>query len=67
VETKPKFWTVAEVAEIARYSVDTVLRHIDAGLLPAGQPGGKEYRVADPDLRAYLAPVKPRTQTRRAS
>ncbi len=46
--------TVAEVAEILRVSNMTVYRLIKAGELPALRVG-KNYRIREHDLEAYLA------------
>ena len=46
--------TVAEVAQVLRVSNMTVYRLIKAGELPALRVG-KNYRIREPDLEAYLA------------
>ncbi len=46
--------TVAEVAEVLRVSNMTVYRLIKAGELPALRVG-KNYRIREGDLEAYLA------------
>lgn len=46
--------TVAEVAEVLRVSNMTVYRLIKAGELPALRVG-KNYRIRERDLEAYLA------------
>ena len=49
-----RFLTVQEVAEIMRVSTMTVYRIIKSGELPAVRVG-RSFRVAEPDVDAYLA------------
>lgn len=50
---RPRFLTVAEVAEEMRVSRMTVYRLVHAGELPAIRVG-KSFRVPDEALRQYL-------------
>ena len=54
VHKKPRFMTVAEVAEMMRVSTMTVYRLIKGGELPAVR-FGKSYRLDEADVDAYLA------------
>ncbi|MCY3805762.1 MAG: helix-turn-helix domain-containing protein [bacterium] len=54
VQERPRFMTVAEVAELMRVSTMTVYRLIKAGDLPAVR-FGKSYRIDEADVDAYLA------------
>jgi len=49
-----QFFTISEVAEMLRVSTRTVRRWIDCGQLVAHRFGGA-VRIADTDLRAFLA------------
>jgi excisionase family DNA binding protein len=49
-----QFFTIAETAEMLRVSTRTVRRWIDGGKLIAHGFGGV-VRIAEPDLRAFLA------------
>jgi excisionase family DNA binding protein len=49
-----QFFTIAETAEMLRVCTRTVRRWIAAGKLVAHRFGGS-LRVAEPDLRAFLA------------
>ncbi len=54
VQNRPRFMTVAEVAELMRVSTMTVYRLIKAGDLPAVR-FGKSYRLDEADVDRYLA------------
>ena len=54
VQQRPRFMTVAEVAELMRVSTMTVYRLIKSGELPAVR-FGKSYRIDETDVDAYLA------------
>jgi excisionase family DNA binding protein len=49
-----QFFTISEVAEMLRVATRTVRRWIDSGRLVAHAFGGV-VRIAEPDLRAFLA------------
>lgn len=51
---RPRFFTVAEVAELMRVSNMTVYRLIKAGDLGAVRVG-KSYRIREDDIDRYLA------------
>jgi excisionase family DNA binding protein len=51
---RPRFMTVAEVAQLMRVSTMTVYRLIKAGELPATRVG-KSYRITETDVDDYLA------------
>lgn len=51
---RPRFMTVAEVAQLMRVSTMTVYRLIKAGDLPATRVG-KSYRITETDVDDYLA------------
>lgn len=53
VQKRPRFMTVAEVAELMRVSTMTVYRLIKAGDLPAVR-FGRSYRIDEDDVDAYL-------------
>ncbi len=53
-QQRPRFMTVAEVAELMRVSTMTVYRLIKAGDLRAVR-FGKSYRIDEADVDAYLA------------
>jgi excisionase family DNA binding protein len=53
-ENEIRFFTIAEVAERLRVATRTVRRWIEAGDLVAHRIGGV-LRIADSDLRAFLA------------
>ena len=50
-----RFFTIAEVAECLNVSTRTVRRWIKRGELIAYRPGGGVVRIAESDLRAFLA------------
>jgi excisionase family DNA binding protein len=50
----PRFFTIAQVAELLQVSTRTVRRWIDDELLVAHSPGGI-LRIAEADLLAFLA------------
>lgn len=52
--SRPRFLTVAEVADLMRVSTMTVYRLIKAGQLRAARIG-KSYRVREDHLDAYLS------------
>ena len=54
IQKRPRFMTVAEVAELMRVSTMTVYRLIKAGDLPAVR-FGKSYRLDEADVDRYLA------------
>ena len=51
---RPRFMTVAEVAQLMRVSTMTVYRLIKAGDLPATRVG-KSYRITETDVDDYLS------------
>jgi excisionase family DNA binding protein len=51
---RPRFMTVAEVAQLMRVSTMTVYRLIKAGDLRATRVG-KSYRITETDVDDYLA------------
>lgn len=51
---RPRFMTVAEVAQLMRVSTMTVYRLIKAGDLPATRVG-KSYRITEAHVDDYLA------------
>ena len=53
-QQRPRFLTVAEVADTLRVSTMTVYRLIKAGELRAVRVG-KSYRLAEDDVDRYLA------------
>jgi len=53
-ESRPRFVTVAEVAEQLRVSNMTVYRLVQAGHLPAVRVG-RSYRILEHDVDKYLA------------
>jgi excisionase family DNA binding protein len=50
----PRFFTIAQVAELMGVSTRSVRRWIDDGLLIAHRFRGA-VRIAEPDLRAFIA------------
>lgn len=44
-----------DVAEILRCDRESVMRYIRKGLLGSCRPGGKEYRITQAHLEAFLA------------
>ena len=50
----PRFFAVADVAELLKVSARTVRRWIERGDLH-GHQIGRQYRIAEEDLRAFLA------------
>lgn len=52
-QQRPRFMTVAEVAEMMRVSTMTVYRLIKGGDLPAVR-FGKSYRLDEADVDTYL-------------
>ncbi len=52
--SRPRFFTVAEVADQLRVSNMTVYRLIQAGELPAVRVG-RSYRLREEDVDRYLA------------
>lgn len=52
-KTKPKFYTVQEMADILQLCQRTILRHIHAGYLPAHRVG-HQYRISERALEDYL-------------
>jgi excisionase family DNA binding protein len=62
-----EFLTSAEVAEKLKLNQQVVLRKLRAGEIPGYKLGG-EWRIADHELEAWLAPRSNRTpQTKRAA
>jgi excisionase family DNA binding protein len=53
-EARPRFVTVAEVADQLRVSNMTVYRLVQAGQLPAVRVG-RSYRILEDDVDKYLA------------
>jgi len=53
-ESRPRFVTVAEVADQLRVSNMTVYRLVQSGQLPAVRVG-RSYRIREEDLDRYLA------------
>lgn len=53
-ESRSRFVTVAEVAELLRVSNMTVYRLVQAGQLPAVRVG-RSYRIREDDVDRYLA------------
>jgi excisionase family DNA binding protein len=53
-EARPRFVTVAEVADQLRVSNMTVYRLVQAGQLPAVRVG-RSYRIREDDVDKYLA------------
>jgi excisionase family DNA binding protein len=51
--TEPFFYTIPEVAELARVSVTTVRRHARAGSLVVSRVG-KQIRISKIELKRYL-------------
>lgn len=66
-ETRPaaepdadRAYSVAEVAELSGYAVETILGHIASGALQATKPKGcREWRVRRADYRAWLEGGEP--------
>jgi excisionase family DNA binding protein len=53
-ESRPRFVTVAEVADQLRVSNMTVYRLVQAGQLPAVRVG-RSYRIREDDVDKYLS------------
>jgi excisionase family DNA binding protein len=53
-ESRPRFVTVAEVADQLRVSNMTVYRLIQSGQLPSTRVG-RSYRIREEDIDRYLA------------
>jgi excisionase family DNA binding protein len=53
-ESRSRFVTVAEVADLLRVSNMTVYRLVQSGQLPATRVG-RSYRIREEDLDSYLA------------
>jgi len=53
-ESRSRFVTVAEVADLLRVSNMTVYRLVQAGQLPATRVG-RSYRIREDDVDHYLA------------
>jgi excisionase family DNA binding protein len=53
-ESRPRFVTVAEVADQLRVSNMTVYRLVQAGQLPAVRVG-RSYRIREEDVDKYLS------------
>ncbi|MDY5129400.1 helix-turn-helix domain-containing protein [Actinotignum urinale] len=62
--SQPQFYTVAEVAQIARVSKMTVYRMVHAGDLPAVRVGSS-YRVPAPAVQELLGGSSASEQVRR--
>ena len=50
----PDFYSVAKVADVLDVCPKTVRNWIDRGELHAYRPGGRQYRISEADLRAFL-------------
>jgi excisionase family DNA binding protein len=48
------FYSVAKVAEALDVCTRTVRNWIDRGELHAHRPGGRQFRISEADLRAFL-------------
>ena len=51
-----KFYTINEVALLAKTTAQTIRRHIKQGLLKASKKGGKSYLVSQQSLDNYFNP-----------
>ena len=51
---KPTYYTVEEVKDILRVSLETVRRYVRSGKLPAIKLGNKYIRIEKGDLEAFL-------------
>lgn len=52
-KSKPRFYTIQEMAEILQLSQRTILRHIHAGHLSAHRVG-HQYRISERAMEEYL-------------
>jgi excisionase family DNA binding protein len=50
----PRFYTVAEIAALFGVCTRTVRNWIDGKQLQAYRPGGRRFRISEPDLRHFL-------------
>jgi len=55
---KPIYYTVEEVKDILKVSIETVRRYVRNGKLPAIKLGGKYIRIAKKDLEEFLETLK---------
>ena len=57
-EEKPIYYSVEEVKDILKVSIETIRRYVRSGKLPAIKLGGKYIRIAKKDLDEFLATLK---------
>lgn len=50
----PAFFSVARVADVLDVCTRTVRNWIRDGELSAHRPGGRQFRISEDDLRAFL-------------
>lgn len=60
-DEKPIFYTVEEVKDILKVSIETIRRYVRSGQLPAIKLGGKYIRIAKNDLDVFLKGLKIKT------
>jgi excisionase family DNA binding protein len=57
-DEKPVYYTVEEVKDILKVSLETVRRYVRSGKLPAIKLGNKYIRIEKSDLEAFLKTLK---------
>lgn len=55
---KPIYYTVEEVKDILKVSIETVRRYVRSGKLPAIKLGNKYIRISHEDLNNFLETLK---------
>jgi len=57
-DEKPIYYTVEEVKDILKVSLETVRRYVRSGQLPAIKLGNKYIRISKYDLESFLFNLK---------
>ncbi len=57
-DEKPVYYTVEEVKDILKVSLETVRRYVRSGKLPAIKLGNKYIRIEKGDLDEFLKTLK---------
>lgn len=57
-DEKPVYYTVEEVKDILKVSLETVRRYVRSGKLPAIKLGNKYIRIEKGDLEKFLITLK---------
>jgi excisionase family DNA binding protein len=57
-DEKPVYYTVEEVAEMLKVSIETIRRYVRSRNIPAIKLGGKYIRIEKKDLQKFLQTLR---------